>query len=176
MSEVTNIVLAGLGGQGVIRASDILADVLFRAGYDVKQSEIHGMSQRGGSVSSDLRFGGKVYSPMVPAGEADYLLILDASQEENNVHRLKEGGVLINPADLLEDEDDEVEDLDFDDETPLTRRNFNVAQLGVLSAYLDMDEALWHESIKAKLPAKVHAQNLDVFALGREAGRAAAAE
>ncbi len=175
MSKVTNIVLAGLGGQGVIRASDILADVLFRAGHDVKQSEIHGMSQRGGSVSSDIRFGERVLSPMVPPGEADYLLVLDATQEENNVHRLKEGGVLVNPAILLEDEDDEVEDLDYDDDTPLNRRNFNVAQLGVLSAYLDISETLWHESIKAKLPAKMHEQNLEVFTLGREVGVAALA-
>jgi len=69
-NEVTNIVIAGLGGQGVLKASDIVAEVVFRAGFDVKKSEIHGMSQRGGSVSSDVRFGERVYSPMVPLGEA----------------------------------------------------------------------------------------------------------
>ena len=65
---VTNVVLAGLGGQGVIKASDILADAALRAGFDVKKAEIHGMSQRGGSVTSDVRFGRKVLSPMVPRG------------------------------------------------------------------------------------------------------------
>ena len=68
-SQVTNVVVAGLGGQGVLKASDILADVAFAAGLDVKKSEVHGMSQRGGSVASDVRFGEHVFSPMVPEGE-----------------------------------------------------------------------------------------------------------
>ena len=68
---VTNIVIAGLGGQGVLTASGIVSDVAFRCGLDVKQSELHGMSQRGGSVSGDVRFGREVFSPMVPPGEAD---------------------------------------------------------------------------------------------------------
>jgi indolepyruvate ferredoxin oxidoreductase beta subunit len=67
-SQVTNIILAGLGGQGVLTASDILADAILRAGFDVKKSEIKGMSQRGGSVTSDVRFGKNVLSPMVPTG------------------------------------------------------------------------------------------------------------
>jgi indolepyruvate ferredoxin oxidoreductase beta subunit len=75
-SKPTNVVIAGLGGQGVLKASDILADVAFSAGLDVKKSELHGMSQRGGSVSSDVRFGERVFSPMVPEGEADFLLVL----------------------------------------------------------------------------------------------------
>jgi len=73
---VTNVVFAGLGGQGVLKASDILSAVVFDAGYDVKKSEIHGMSQRGGSVTSDVRFGLAVHSSMVPGGEADYLVVL----------------------------------------------------------------------------------------------------
>jgi indolepyruvate ferredoxin oxidoreductase beta subunit len=77
-----NVVLAGLGGQGVIKASDILADAALRAGLDVKKSEIHGMSQRGGSVTSDVRFGGRVLSPMVPRGEADFLVVLAPSEVE----------------------------------------------------------------------------------------------
>ena len=66
---VTNIVIAGLGGQGVLTASDIVADVAFHAGFDVKKSEVHGMSQRGGSVASDVRYGAQVFSPMVPEGK-----------------------------------------------------------------------------------------------------------
>jgi hypothetical protein len=72
-SKTTNVVIAGLGGQGVIKASDILADAAFSTGIDVKKSEIHGMSQRGGSVASDVRFGERVFSPMVTEGEADFL-------------------------------------------------------------------------------------------------------
>ena len=68
--------IAGLGGQGVLKASDILAEAAFAAGFDVKKADVHGMSQRGGSVRSDLRFGPRVFSPMVPAGEADVLVVL----------------------------------------------------------------------------------------------------
>ena len=92
MSKVTNVVVAGLGGQGVLQGTDILADVALRAGYDVKKSEIKGMSQRGGSVTGDVRFGERVFSPMVPAGEADYLLVLEPTQVEPNRHLLRPGG------------------------------------------------------------------------------------
>ena len=69
-----NFLLVGVGGQGILTASDILAELGLRAGYDVKKSEVHGMSQRGGSVSSHVRFGPRVYSPLVAQGEADFLL------------------------------------------------------------------------------------------------------
>ena len=72
-----NIAIAGLGGQGVIKASDIVADAAFRAGYDVKKAEVHGMSQRGGSVNTDVRFGPEVLSPLVPDGEVDVLVLVD---------------------------------------------------------------------------------------------------
>jgi indolepyruvate ferredoxin oxidoreductase, beta subunit len=89
---VKNIVIAGLGGQGVLTASDMLAEAAFRAGFDVKKSELHGMSQRGGSVSSDVRYGEQVLSPMVPAGEADVLLVLEATQIEINRPMLRPAG------------------------------------------------------------------------------------
>src|SRR5512142_739347 len=94
-NSVVNVVIAGLGGQGVLTASDILADAAFRSGLDVKKSEIHGMSQRGGSVSSDVRFGRRVLSPMVPPGQADFLLVLAGDQVDNNTAMLRAGGTLI---------------------------------------------------------------------------------
>src|SRR5512138_1287378 len=97
MKKVTNMVVAGLGGQGVLRATDILAEVALRAGYDVKKSEIKGMSQRGGSVTGDVRFGDRVFSPMVPSGEADFLLVLEPTQVEPNRHTLRPGGIVITP-------------------------------------------------------------------------------
>ncbi|MBO5690110.1 MAG: 2-oxoacid:acceptor oxidoreductase family protein, partial [Lentisphaeria bacterium] len=100
MEKVTNITVAGLGGQGVLKVTDILAEVLFAQGYDVKKSEVHGMSQRGGSISSEVRFGKQVFSPMVPEGESDILAVLEPTQVEVNAAKLKEGGVLIVPADL----------------------------------------------------------------------------
>jgi indolepyruvate ferredoxin oxidoreductase, beta subunit len=157
--SVTNVVVAGLGGQGVIKASDILADVAFRAGLDVKKAEVHGMSQRGGSVSTDVRFGQEVMSPMVPAGEADYLVVLAADQVENNKQVLRKGGILTAPGDIKE------EDL-------TNKRSANVALLGVLSQHLGFAEGLWVEAIKASLPEKLHAANLQAFEVGRRAARA----
>src|SRR5512145_3395766 len=96
-AKVMNVVLAGLGGQGVIKASDILADAAFRDGRDVKKAEVHGMSQRGGSVTSDVRYGDEVLSPMIPPGEADFLVVLAPSEVEVTRPLLRAGGVLIAP-------------------------------------------------------------------------------
>ncbi len=76
-SKVTNILLVGVGGQGIILASEIMADVFLEAGFDVKKSEVHGMAQRGGSVSTHVRFGAKVYSPLIKEGEADIFLAFE---------------------------------------------------------------------------------------------------
>ena len=154
--SVINVVLAGIGGQGVLKASDILSDAAFRAGYDVKKSEIHGMSQRGGSVSSDVRFGPEVFSPMVPPGCADFLVVLEETQVEPNRHRLHPEGVLI--------------ELSFLDKVKISnRKSLNVALLGVLSGYLDIDISFWLEAIRAGLPENLHEVNLTSFEIGRQA-------
>ncbi len=153
--KVVNVIVAGLGGQGVIKASDILADVAFRAGKDVKKAEIHGMSQRGGSVTSDVRFGERVLSPMVPRGEADYLVVLAPSEVEVSRPLLREGGVLLSP--------------DLVDEGSLpNRRSLNVALLGALSRHLDLPESLWLDAIRAALPERLHEVNEKAFRIGRE--------
>ena len=153
-SRTTNVVIAGLGGQGVLKASDILSGAVFRAGFDVKKSEIHGMSQRGGSVSSDVRFGAKVFSPMVPPGQADYLVVLAPSQIEVARPMLKAGGILIEPGAV--------------DESRLTnQKSLNVALLGALARHLDLADNLWHAAIQAALPEKLHAANLQAFAIGK---------
>ncbi len=153
--SVTNVVFAGLGGQGVLKASDILADAVFRAGLGVKKSEIHGMSQRGGSVTSDVRFGPRVFSPMVPAGEADFVVVISPDEVENNRHHLHPGGVLITPAEV--------------DESRLSsKRSINVALLGLLSTYLEIHEAQWREAIRANLPEHLHETNQRAFDYGRE--------
>jgi len=155
---VTNIVIAGLGGQGVLKASDIVAEVAFGAGLDVKKSEIHGMSQRGGSVSSDVRFGERVYSPMVPSGEADYLVVLSADQVEPNRWRLREGGTLITPEAIPVS-------------TLRDKRSLNVALLGWLSALLPFPETAWQEAIRQNLAQKLHVTNLQALATGRAAAK-----
>ena len=155
MRSVTNIVIAGLGGQGVLTASDIVAAAAMRTGLDVKKSEVHGMSQRGGSVSSDVRFGREVFSPMVPNGEADFLVVVAPDQIEVNRHQLRSGGVLIAPdavnVKLLPN-----------------RKALNIALLGVLSRHLEIDERHWLDAIRAAFPEKLHAANLQAFALGRK--------
>ena len=156
MNKVHNVVIAGLGGQGVLKASDILADAAFRAGHDVKKSELHGMSQRGGSVSSDVRFGLQVWSPMVPAGEADLLVVLDETQVEVNRGVLRPDGVLIGP-DLL------------DAAALKNRKSLNVTLLGALSTLLPIPEADWLAAIHANLAPKLHTLNEQSFALGRAA-------
>ena len=155
-ASVTNVVVAGLGGQGVVTASDILADAVFLAGYDVKKAEIHGMSQRGGSVTSDMRFGQCVLSPMVPVAEADYLVVLEQTQFAPNRYRLRLGGVLIMP-ELIDPAD-----------LP-NRRSLNVAILGALSAYLDINEPTWLTALRARLPERLHEANEQAFRIGRAA-------
>lgn len=95
MSGIKNILLVGVGGQGTILASKILSEGLLKAGYDVKMSEIHGMSQRGGNVSTQIRFGDKVYSPIMGKGEADVIVAFEKMEALRWVEYLKPGGELI---------------------------------------------------------------------------------
>jgi len=159
--QVVNVVFAGLGGQGVLKASDILAQLAFRKGLSVKKSEIHGMSQRGGSVTSDVRFGGNVFSPMVPDGEADYVVVFAPEEVENSRRHLRAGGVFIAPESI-------------DASKLANSKSLNIALLGVLSTHLPFAGEEWLSVIKASLPEKVHDVNEQAFALGRSAcGKAA---
>ncbi|WCJ60025.1 2-oxoacid:acceptor oxidoreductase family protein [Fontisphaera persica] len=152
---VTNIVIAGLGGQGVLKASDILVDAIFPTGLEVKKSEVHGMSQRGGSVCSDIRFGRQVFSPMVPPGEADYLLVLAPDQVEVNRHLLKPDGVLIAPDSV-------------DINRLPNKKALNVALLGRLSRYLEMIPLdNWRQALQRNFPPDLHAGNEQAFEFGR---------
>ena len=174
MKTVINVVLAGLGGQGVIKASDVLSEAAFRAGYEVKKSELHGMSQRGGSVTSDVRFGPVVLSPMIPPGQAHFLLVLEPDQVEVNRGQLRPGGLLIDPSQI--------------DLSRLTnRKSLNVALLGLLSAHLEIPEPIWLAALDAcfpvplpsdgrgikgvgsSFPEKLHEANRQAFAEGRRA-------
>ena len=153
-AKVVNVVVAGLGGQGAIKASDILADAAFRAGFDVKKAEIHGMSQRGGSVTSDVRYGPEVLSPMIPRGEADFLVVLAESEVEVNRPNLRAGGVLIPPTAV-------------DEATLTNKRSLNVALLGCLAARLDLADEHWLAAIHAALPERLHEVNEKAFRLGK---------
>lgn len=156
MSDTVNVTIAGLGGQGVLTASDILAEAAFRAGRDVKKAEVHGMSQRGGSVSSDVRFGDAVQSPMIPNGETAWMVVLDETQVEVVDYRLAPDGTLITPADIA------------DAELP-NAKCLNTAMLGALSAKLDIPDEAWTDALHACLAEKLHDMNDAAFAAGRAA-------
>jgi indolepyruvate ferredoxin oxidoreductase beta subunit len=153
----TNLIVAGLGGQGVLRAAEVVAGVAFAAGLDVKKSEVHGMSQRGGSVMCDVRYGATVWSPMVPPGEADYLVVLAPDQVEVNRWRLKPTGTLVTP--------EAVAGVALPD-----RRSMNVALLGVLSRALPFPAESWLAVIRAQFAGKAAEANAAAFTSGRAAG------
>ena len=157
-NQITNVVFAGLGGQGVLKASDILAQVAFDRGLDVKKSEIHGMSQRGGSVTSDVRFGREVLSPMVPGGDADYVIVFAPEEVENSRRYLRQGSVLIPP------------EIVPADKLPHPR-SLNIALLGTLSTHLEFTADEWQAAIKASLDEKLHEVNLKAFELGRQCAK-----
>ena len=154
MKKVTNVKFAGLGGQGILTCTDILGRVVFDRGDDVKKAEVHGMSQRGGSITSDLRFGDKVLSPMISAGQADFLVVLGEDQVEENQHFLKEGGTLVKPS-------------DFDADKLTNKRTLNVALLGALSKHMPFPVEQWMDAVRAQLPERLHEVNEKAFMLGR---------
>ena len=154
MMKTVNVKFAGLGGQGILTCTDILGRVVFDHGYDVKKAEVHGMSQRGGAISSDLRYGKKVLSPMIPTGKADYLIVLAEDQLSVNEYQLKEGGVLVMPSDFSADQ-------------LKHKRTLNVAMLGALSKHMDFPVEYWLVAIRKQLPERFHELNENAFALGR---------
>lgn len=153
--KVTNVMFAGIGGQGIIRASDMLTEAAFRMGCDVKKSELHGMSQRGGSVSSDVRFGEKVASPMIPAGEADYMIAVSADQIEVCAAFLNENTVIIRDEDIPEEY--------------RASRMMNIAMLGALNRYLAFPEELWIDLIRENFSGTVAEENITAFRRAFEA-------
>ena len=154
--KVTNVKFAGLGGQGILTCTDILGRVVFDMGNDVKKAEVHGMSQRGGAITSDLRYGEKVFSPMIPVGAADYLVVLGDDQIEPNQHHLRDGGILVKPS-------------DFDADKLENKRTLNVALLGALSKHMDVSVEQWLQAIRQQFPERLFAVNEKAFMLGRGA-------
>ena len=192
MDRVTNVKLVGVGGQGILLATTLLAEAVLRAGHDVKTSEVHGMAQRGGSVFSDVRFGPRVYSPLIPEGAADILVGFEKLEAARYIGSLKPGGVaVVNdqvilplavtrgqaecPPDLaarLRQRAGEVEILDA---LGLAKqagspRAANTVLLGALSRHLDLPPAVWAEALRERLGAKLLEVNLRAFELGRQAG------
>ncbi|MDD5724366.1 MAG: indolepyruvate oxidoreductase subunit beta [Syntrophales bacterium] len=191
MSEsVRSVLLVGVGGQGIIRASDILSLVMMRAGFDVKKSEVHGMAQRGGCVSSNVRFGPKVYSPLAKKGDVDVLVSFEKLETLRYLEYLKaDGKVIINdevvnppsvnlgddlyPADTVDFIKKHFKDVKVVDATKMAlrsgdRRMSNTIILGVLSSYLDIEYGVWEEVLEESFSPKILEGNKEVFKLGRE--------
>jgi indolepyruvate ferredoxin oxidoreductase beta subunit len=187
--QVKNILMVGVGGQGVILASEILSEVMMRAGYDVKKSEVHGMAQRGGSVSTHVRFGSKVYSPLIKKGDADILFSFEVLESARYLDFLKKDALIIvndqkvlppsvtlgadtYPDNILEILRERFSKVDMVDALEIAKRAgnsraLNVAFLGALSRYIEVDESMWKEVISSMLQPKLVEVNTKAFTLGR---------
>ena len=185
-----NVIFAGVGGQGVILASKVLMETARINGFDVKESEVHGMAQRGGSVDCHVRFGKEVYSPLIQKGTADYIICLELLEAMRKLDYLKKDAMLIinreqiNPAPVeigaMEYPPDIEEWLKKNfagtvvvDTTEAlkeagTKKALNIVMLGCLSKYLDFTMADWEESIRSLVKEQFIEQNLKAFHLGRE--------
>lgn len=188
--RVTNILLVGVGGQGILLASEILAETFMLAGFDVKKSEIHGMSQRGGSVVSHVRYGAEVFSPIVPEGDGDILFGFEMMETYRYLSLLKEGGSVvandlrIPPPSVLMGKESYPENLpdrirerfaDFIlvDGPRLAAqagnpRTANTVLLGAVSRRIDVAETYWYQALERMVPAKALDVNRKAFQLGRE--------
>lgn len=186
---ITNILLVGVGGQGILLASEILAEAFMNAGFDVKKSEIHGMAQRGGSVVSHVRFGREVFSPVVPEGEGDILFGFELLETSRYLHLLRSGARIvandfrIQPPSVLLGQEQYPENLkdaiaekfpDFQLIDCLkiaaelgSPKVANTVLLGAVSKHLSINEGSWQKALEKMVPAKALAVNLRAFESGR---------
>jgi indolepyruvate ferredoxin oxidoreductase beta subunit len=186
--KVFNVVIAGVGGQGVLLTSKIIAESALTQGFDVKQSEVHGMAQRGGSVVSHVRFGDKVYSPIVSEGEADLLIGFEPLETARYLHFLKKGGTVIyNTYRIssitvsigMEKYPDDINDIiksrvkkayPFDGTTLAVeagdKRALNIVLLGAALRFLPLEENFVLPNIEKNVKKKVLDINKKAFALG----------
>ena len=190
LDRLFNVSLVGVGGQGILLTSDVLALAAMHAGLDVKKSEIHGMSQRGGSVISQVRFGTRVHSPIIPDGQSDVLVSFERTEALRYAHLAKPGAkILVNDMDRIpvtvssglqapvQDADKRLAaypGLTLIDANPLAiqagnLRAANIVLLGALSAFVPFDEEHWQAAMRERIPAKLLEINLRAFAAGRAA-------
>ncbi len=187
-----NFLLVGVGGQGTLLASNVLAQVGVRAGFDVKKAEVHGMAQRGGSVSSQIRWGEKIYSPLIAKGEVDYLVALEKLEALRCVEMLRPGGTVlvgemripplsVSSGDDVYPGDEEVkriigavtDDVYFVPSLSLAEeagnvRAHNIVVLGALSNFVEQVELeTWLEVIAGQVPEKYIEVNRQAFQMGR---------
>lgn len=193
MRESGDILFSGVGGQGILLASEITAHGLLRAGYDAKKSEVHGMAQRGGSVTAQLRYGKKVYSPLIEPGCVDIQMAFEMMEAVRYLPYLhEESTVIVNTQKIMppsvatgraEYPEDALGHLAQRNIVVVTVDAFdlamkvgevktaNVVMVGALSAFLPVDPGLYEEIIRTRVPEKFRDVNLKAFAAGRQASR-----
>lgn len=186
--DTKSVMIVGVGGQGSLLASRILGNVLLNQGFDVKVSEVHGMSQRGGSVVTYVKYGKKVYSPVIEKGEADIIISFEELESARWIPYLKKGGHLItsiqkiDPMPVItgnmeypEDIDGKIKNLGIDiisvdalglAEQAGTAKASNVVLMGVLSTKMGFDESVWQNALEQCVPSKFLELNKKAFALG----------
>jgi len=191
MRDRGNIIFSGVGGQGILLASEITADALMKAGFDVKRSEVHGMAQRGGSVIAHLRFGARVFSPIIEPGQADVAVAFEMLEALRYVSLLAQGGTAIvntqkiapltvstggepYPEGIIEELAARGATVIPVDALEIARslgevRAVNMVLVGVLSRMLPAGPDLFLEALRDRLPEKILWVNVEAFTKGREA-------
>ena len=186
--EVKSILFVGVGGQGILRASDIICEVIMEAGFDVKKSEVHGMAQRGGCVTSHVRYGRKVYSPLAEPGSIQTLVSFEKMEALRYLKDLrKDASIIVNteeiypPAVNMGDMPYPADAVDFlknnygrvisFNAAELAKkagniRTANVVLLGALSNHMTIDKSIWENVIKKSFPEKLIKINLEAFQMG----------
>jgi indolepyruvate ferredoxin oxidoreductase beta subunit len=187
--KTKNVMIVGVGGQGTLLASKLLGRLLLKKGYDVKVSEVHGMSQRGGSVVTYVRYGEKVYSPVVDKGEADFIISFEMLEAARWVEYLKKGGTIVTntqeinpmpviigaaeyPQNLAEKIAEKGINIEAFDALSLaeeagTSKAVNLVLLGRISKYFDFTDEEWMDAIEKSVPAKFLELNKKAFSLGK---------
>jgi indolepyruvate ferredoxin oxidoreductase beta subunit len=185
---VTNVLIAGVGGQGAILSSELLALTAIDAGYDVKQGEFHGVAQRGGAVFSHVRFGDKVYSPIARRESVDFMLALEELEALRYAHFVKPGGTIIvnehtvepvrtadhrdypgNAVEFLKSKGFNVIVVDAT-QTAITignHRAANVVLLGALAELLEIPDEVWNQTLDSRIPERFLSLNQEAFKAGR---------
>lgn len=187
MSKTKNITIVGVGGQGTLLASRILGNLIIGEGYDVKVSEVHGMSQRGGSVVTYVKYGEKVYSPIIDKGEADIILAFEKLEAYRYLPYLKKDGTIIvnnqeidpmpvitgalkYPENIIEEISESVKLIEVDAITKARElgnvKVVNVILIGLLAKSTDIPYEKWISTIKTTVPAKFLDVNIKAFDTG----------
>ena len=189
--ETKNVMIVGVGGQGSLLASKLLGNLLMEQGYDVKVSEVHGMSQRGGSVVTYVRYGDKVYSPVIDKGEADFIISFELLEAARWAELLRPGGrIIVNtqqidpmpvitgaaqyPENLVEKmkaagaKVDALDCLALAEEAGSSKA-VNIVLMGRLSHYFDLPDEAWQKSLEVCVPSKFLELNKKAFQLGKNA-------